>query len=98
MFNIINLLENLRRPKILVRAARLGLSDYNRETDLVRITRTSKTSSPAAIVDRLLSQEQNLEMARKTGDASYSVQRHIRVLTAVLAEAKLALKRNAKIA
>ncbi|MBV1864166.1 MAG: DNA repair protein RadA [Rhodobacteraceae bacterium] len=98
MFNIFDLLENLHRPKILVRAARLGLSDYNRETDLQRISQTAKTSSPAAVIDRLLSQEETLELARRNGDASYSIHRHIRVLTAVLAEARLALKRTQKVA
>lgn len=98
MFNIIQLLENLKRPKILVRAARLGLSNYNRETDLPRITRTHKPGSSSATIDRLLNQEHRLETARKSGDASYSVHRHIRVLTAVLAEARLALKQQQKIA
>jgi len=98
MFNIITLLDNLRRPKILVRAARLALSDYDRDADLQRITRTPKSSSPATIIDRLLSQEESLEDAQKNGDASYSVHRHIRVLTAVLAEARMALKRNQRTA
>ena len=96
MFNIFDMLEKLHRPKILVRAARLGLPDYNRETDLHRISKTAKTFSPAAVIDRLLSQEETLELARKNGDASYSIHRHIRVLTAVLAEARLALRQSQK--
>lgn len=98
MLTIITLLDNLRRPKILIRAARLGLSDYSRNADLQRITRAPKSASPRAIIDRLLSQEESLEMARKNGDASYSVHRHIRILTAVLAEAKAALKYSKKTA
>jgi len=98
MFNIIQLLENLKRPKILVRAARLGLSNYTRDTDLPRITRTHKSGSASATIDRLLNQEHRLENARKSGDASYSVHNHIRVLTAVLAEAHLILKHQQKTA
>lgn len=94
MFNIIDLLENLRRPKILVRAAKLGLQEYNRETHLKKITRSPVTGSSNAIIDRLLVQENTLEDARRKGDASYNVQHHIRVLTAVLAEARLLLKRQ----
>jgi len=89
MFSTITILENLHRPKILVRAARIGLMDYNRERELRRLTRSIKIVSIEETLDRLLSQETDLEEARRNGDACYSIQQHIRVLTAVLAEARL---------
>ncbi len=94
MFNIIEILQTLKRPKILVRAARLGLAEYNRDRELRRITKTSQNTCQQAVFDRLLAHEIHLEHARCNGDASYSIQRHIQVLTAVLAEAKLIMKHN----
>lgn len=98
MLNIIDILQTLKRPKILVRAARLGLEEYNRDRELRRITKTTRNACPQAVFDRLLAHENYLEDARCNGDASYSIQRHIQVLTAVLAEAKLIIKRSQKTA
>ncbi len=39
MHKLLELIENLRRPRILVRAAKIGMSEYNRDTDLRRIVR-----------------------------------------------------------
>ncbi len=94
MFKIIDILQSLKRPKILVRAARLGLAEYNRDRELRRITKTTQNTNPQAVFARLLAHEHHLEDARCNGDASYSIQHHIQVLTAVLAEAKLIIKRN----
>ncbi len=96
MLNIIDILNGLKRPKILVRAARLSLEEYNRDRELRRITKTSQNTCQDSVFDRLLAHENYLEDARCNGDASYSIQRHIQVLTAMLAEAKLILKRDGK--
>ena len=37
----------------------------------------------------LLAEEDRLESTRTAGDATYSIQRHVAVLTALLAEARL---------
>ena len=89
MFNIHELLKQLRRPKILVRAAKLALPEYNRDVDLRRITRMARTPTIAVALDKLLQQEDSLESARVSGKAAYDVHRHIQVLTAILAEARL---------
>ena len=89
MLNTHRILSALRRPKILIRAARLGLADYNRDADLRYIARTQKTPRPEEALETLISQEMDLETSRKDGDARYSVHQHIRVLTALLAEARL---------
>jgi hypothetical protein len=81
------MLANLRRPRLLMHAARFGLGDYRRERDLRRLVNTS--ASPEVTVPRLLSVEEALEATRIAGDASYSAARHIDVLIALLAEAQL---------
>jgi hypothetical protein len=81
------LLETLRRPRLLMRAARFGLGEYRRERDLRRYVATA--ASPEDTVSSLISVEARLEATRVSGDAGYSVASHIEVLIALLAEAQL---------
>jgi hypothetical protein len=81
------MLANLRRPRLLMHAARFGLGDYRRERDLKRLVYPA--ASPEETVPRLLSVEEALEATRLSGDASYSAARHIDVLIALLAEARM---------
>lgn len=82
------LLSNLRRPQLLIRAARFGLSDYRRDRDLKRLL-DGQQPSPDRSVPRLLSEEERLEEDRRAGDAGYSVAHHIEVLIALMAEVRL---------
>ena len=81
------LLADLRRPQLLIRAARCGLADYRRDRDLRRIL--DSNPSPDRAVRRLLTEEEALEATRCAGDAGYSVARHIDVLIALMAEVRL---------
>jgi hypothetical protein len=81
------ILANLRRPRLLMNAARFGLGDYRRERDLRRLVRCGL--SPMETVPSLISVEAELEETRLAGGATYSVTRHIEVLIALLAEARL---------
>lgn len=81
------LLTALRRPKILIRAARAGVLDYRRERDLKRLLRTTRTDQA---LGTLLAEEDRLETTRTTGEGTYNLQRHVAVLTALIAEARLA--------
>lgn len=87
-----SMLADLRRPRLLMRAARFGLGDYRRERDLRRLVRNG--ASPEETVNSLMTVEEELEATRVAGDAGYSIARHIEVLIALLAEAQL-LRRNA---
>ncbi len=81
------ILSNLRRPRLLIRAARFGLTDYRRERDLRRLIEGA--TSPEVTVARLLHEEERMEEHRRKGDACYSLSRHIEVLIALLAESRL---------
>lgn len=89
MLDTHTILHSLRRPKVLIRAARIGLSNYCRDTDLRFIARTNNTPPLGAALNGLIDREGSLEDSRKRGEAHYSVHEHIRVLTALLAEARL---------
>ena len=80
------LLADLRRPRLLIRAARYGMADYRRERDLRRLI---DTGTPDQALPRLLSEEERMEETRRTGCASYSIARHIEVLIALMAEVRL---------
>ncbi|RYI33027.1 MAG: hypothetical protein EON48_03590 [Acetobacteraceae bacterium] len=81
-----SMLASLRRPRLLMRAARFGLAEYRRERDLRRYV--AGATSPEDTVTSLMSVEARLEATRIAGDAANSIARHIEVLIAILAEAQ----------
>ncbi|MDZ4137698.1 MAG: DUF6477 family protein [Erythrobacter sp.] len=83
------LLAELHRPRLLIRAARHGMTDYRRDRDLRRLINTQGFATPEVALPRLLSEEERLEAIRRTGDAGYSLSRHIELLIALMAEARL---------
>jgi len=89
MTDIPALLAKLHRPRMLVRAARFGLDEYNRDRDLRRVMKSAVTPSPVRAVTSLMAEEAALEETRQTGNANYSVRRHVDVLIALMAEARL---------
>lgn len=76
-----------RRPRLLLGAARHGLSLYRRDRDLPRILSRHLDKAP---LDALTEMEANIEQARRNGSATYSFARHIDILIALLAEQRLA--------
>ena len=90
MTDLATILAALRRPKILIRAARAGVADYRRERDLKRLLRLRRgRAALAQALTTLLDEEGRLEANRTAGEATYNLQRHVAVLTAILAEARL---------
>ena len=89
MTDLVKLLENIRRPRLLIRAARFGIADYNRERDLKRLTKSATILSPSRAIGSLMAEEARLEDIRVTGEPNYSVSRHVEVLIALMAEATL---------
>lgn len=88
MTELATVLSALRRPKILIRAARAGVVDYRRERDLKRLLK-GRAGAPSQAIVPLLAEEHRLEAHRIAGEATYSIQRHVAVLTAIIAEARL---------
>ena len=86
-------LKSLRRPRLLVRAARLGLVDYNRTRSLRRLMPGETPPSPGQAFAFLAEHEAAIDQIRREGAASYSVARHIELLVALIEEARLAANR-----
>ena len=83
------LLNSIRRPRLLIRAARIGVQDYNRNRDLRRVVEDVQVPSPRSALLRLVEKEAEMEETRKAGDAGYSVSKHVAVLIALLGEARV---------
>jgi hypothetical protein len=79
--------QQLQRPKMLIHAARMGLTDYRRERDLRRLGHISLP--PELALPHLLQAEERAEDKRRRGDLGYSSLQHIDLLIAVLAEMRL---------
>lgn len=83
-------LQKLSRPKILVRAARIGLCDFDRDRAMRRIVPGLTPPAPGQAFDVLVEREEVIDQARRDGGAAYSAARHVEILTALIAEARLA--------
>ena len=90
MTDIHSHMSALRRPRILVRAAKFGLSDYVRDRDLKRMFAPDAPPRPGQAVQPLIDREAEIEAGRQAGGAAYSAARHVEVLTALIAETRLA--------
>ena len=89
MTDLIEILANIHRPRLLIRAARFGIEDYSRERDLKRLTGAATMPIPARAINNLIAEEARMEDTRKSGDAAYRVSKHVEVLIALMAEARL---------
>lgn len=90
MTDVLSLIASLRRPRLMIRAARLGCSEYRRDRDLKRLL--GATPAPDRALPALLDAEAVAEATRQTGDAAYSIARHVELLIALIAEARLATR------
>jgi hypothetical protein len=85
MHDIFSILETIRRPRLLMQAARHAIAAYQRGRDLRRLI--GSEAAPALAVVSLISAEERLEQTRLSGEADYSVADHIELLAALIAEA-----------
>ncbi len=89
MQNIVNRLNNLRRPSLLTRAAQQGALSYSRKHHLQRVLGYGNLPKTAEALPRLLDMEEQLEEQRAADYAGYSAVRHLDVLIATVAEAQI---------
>lgn len=92
--SLIDIISRSRRPRLLLRTARIGLHDYRRETDLRRVLRLPAAPAPGvetlrALIDLEAALEANrLRPAQGIGD-TWRPARHVEVMIALMAEAQL---------
>ncbi|MDO5631377.1 MAG: DUF6477 family protein [Paracoccus sp. (in: a-proteobacteria)] len=76
----------LRRPRVLIRAAREGQSGWKRDRDLPKLLRSDHCPAPGAALLRLRAEEEHQNTARLSGAAEYDMRRHVMLMIAILAE------------
>lgn len=89
MTDLISRLSALHRPRILIRAARIGARAYSRNRHLPRLLGYGNMPKVPIAVTRLFEQEQMLDQRRRHNDPGYSLTGHINVLIALMGEAQL---------
>lgn len=89
MTDIFGLLAQMKRPGLLIRAARGGADLYNRSGHLSRVLQTDILPRSGEALIRLIEIENDLNRERLQDSAGYSCVRHIEVLIAIMGEARL---------
>jgi len=79
-------MPSLSRPRLLAVAARAGLAQYRRDRDLAGLVPGGTPSR--LLLAALAEAEAACDAERRAAAPGYSVAHHVRVLTALLAEAR----------
>jgi len=88
MRNVQTTLESLRRPPLLIRAARIGLARYDRDRQLPRHLGHAAPPQADQALERLLEIEADIEADRLAHATGYLAARHVEILIAILGEAR----------
>lgn len=89
MTDLLRMLNQLRRPPILIEAARLGLPDYRRDAALRRHLGHLAPPANGAALMALMQIEEEIDAQRRHANAGYSPARHVDILIAMMGEARL---------
>lgn len=89
MQDVLSMLQALRRPPLLMRAARIGADEYRRAAHLPRLLGYGVLPRHAAALLKLMEIESGLNDQRISGDTSYSLVKHVDVLIAMVGEARV---------
>lgn len=89
MQDVLTMLNHLNRPRLLVRAARIGADEYRRDRHLQRILGYGRLPRSAQALLKLMEVEAVLDRQRTSEDASYSLIQHVDVLIAMMGEARI---------
>ncbi|MCI5110925.1 MAG: DUF6477 family protein [Marivita sp.] len=89
MQDLLTQIAALRRPRLLIRAARIGAQTYRREARLPRLLGYGVTLRLGPTLIRLMALEAEMNDKRESGDAGYSIAAHVDVLTAIMGESRL---------
>lgn len=89
VMDILQRMNRLKRPPILVRAAKEGALSYRRDTHLKRYFGEVPPMQSKDLLGRLLNLEDQSNDQRLAETADYSVTRHVDILIAVIGEAQI---------
>jgi hypothetical protein len=88
MQDALTILHKLRRPKMLMRAAQIGVAEYKRVAHLPRLLGYGRMPKQSEAILKLIEIERNLKALRKAGESADNLLRHIDVMIAIVGEAR----------
>ena len=89
MQDLLTMLNTMRRPRLLIRAARIGALEYCRDRHLQRLLGYGALPRPAVALMRLMEEERDLNDQRRNNEAGYTLPHHLDILIAMMGEAQL---------
>ena len=89
MKDINSYINDLKRPSLLVRAARHGIDSYDRNRHLGKYVDLTPLPGPGVALMKLFEIEREQNTARKLKSGTYAPADHINMLVAIMAEAQL---------
>lgn len=89
MQDVLAAYRSLRRPPLLIRAARIGLAGYDRSVHLARHIGHGPLPRAGDALMQLMDMEVGLETDRHNRTAHYRAMRHVEILIAMMGEARL---------
>ncbi len=89
MNDLLDKLDSMKRPRLLIRAARIGMPEYRREIHLRRHLGHGPLPRSGAALARLCEIEAELDTQRRSRNAGYSSIKHVDLLIAMMGEARI---------
>jgi hypothetical protein len=89
MQDVLTMMSKLTRPRLLIRAARIGADDYRRDRRLQRILGYGRSLRSTEALLKLMEIEVAMNQMRSDADASYSLVQHVDILIAMMGEARI---------
>lgn len=87
MQDILSQLAQVRRPSLLMRAARIGAQDFQREVHLPRVLGAATPTRHGPALMQLMEIETVINEQRLNEGSSYNLLQHVEVMIALVAEA-----------
>ena len=86
MHDLLSQISGIKRPRLLIRAARIAAQDYRRAARLPRLLGYGVLPRTGPALIKLMSLEAEMNDRRENGDAGYRVAEHVEILTALMGE------------
>ncbi len=89
MHTILTTLDKMKRPRLLIRAARIGTADYRRDVHLKRHLGGGPLPRSEPALEQLVEIETEVNDLRLSRNAGYSAVKHVDLLIAMMGEARI---------
>jgi hypothetical protein len=89
MQSIQDQVQRLKRPKLMVKAARISADTFNRKVRLPHLLERGTCPAVGEAIMQLLNLEGEANALRHLDDPNYSYEHHISLLAAIIAETNL---------